>query len=120
MVQTFDLDGLVLTPGAASLSLADGENNNNVDFGYTGAAAIGDTIYFDADNSGTETPGDAGIPGVTITLTGDVNNDGIEDLLTTVTDENGTYLFENIPDGDYTIAVDPAGFACGDDSDCRS
>ena len=112
MEQTFDIDGLG-SANAASLSLADGENNNNVDFGYTGAASIGDTIYFDADNSGTEDPGDAGIPGVTVTLTGDLNNDGIEDTLTTVTDENGTYLFANIPDGDYTIVVDPAGLPAG-------
>ncbi len=112
MVQTFDLDGL-FTPDNASIALADGENNNNVDFGYTGAASIGDTIYFDADNSGTEDPGDAGIPGVTVTLTGDLNNDGIEDILTTVTDENGNYLFENLPDGVYTVSVDPDGLPAG-------
>ena len=70
-----------MTDNAASLSLADGENNNNVDFGYTGSGSIGDTIYFDADNSGSETAGDTGIPGVTITLAGDLNNDRIEDIL---------------------------------------
>ena len=95
MEQTFDIDGLG-TANAASLSLADGENNNNVDFGYTGSGSIGDTIYFDADNSASETAGDGYIPGVTVTLAGDVNNDGIEDVLTTTTDTNGYYLFANL------------------------
>ncbi len=112
MEQTFDLDGLG-TPDNASIALADGENNNNVDFGYTGAGSIGDTIFFDADNSGGETPGDAGIPGITVTLTGDVNNDGIEDVLTTTTDADGRYLFENLRDGTYTVTVDPADLPGG-------
>ena len=112
MEQTFDIDGLG-TANAASLSLADGENNNNVDFGYTGSGSIGDTIYFDADNSASETAGDGYIPGVTVTLAGDVNNDGIEDVLTTTTDTNGKYLFANLPDGDYTITVDPTTLPAG-------
>ncbi len=116
MSQTFDLDdgtAPFATPDAATISLADGEHNNNVDFGYTGAANIGNTIYFDADNSGSETGGDVGLGGVTVTLTGDVNNDGIEDVLTTTTDANGNYLFENLRDGDYVVTVDPAGLPGG-------
>ena len=30
-----------------------------------------------------------------------------------MTDENGNYLFENLPDGAYTIVVDPAGLPAG-------
>ena len=80
---------------SSTIILTAGEDNLEQDFGYnSGTGSIGDTIYFDADNSGSESPGDAGIPGVTVTLTGDVNNDGIEDTLTAVTDDNGTYLFD--------------------------
>ncbi len=96
------------------IGLSAGEDNLDQDFGYnSGTGSIGDTIYFDADDSGSESPGDTGIPGVTVTLTGDVDNDGIEDTLTTVTDDNGAYLFEGLADGDYTIAVDPATLPAG-------
>ncbi len=113
MLPTFDLDGTG-SANTASVSLGDNEANLDVDFGYTGTGTIGDTIWYDFDGDGVEDPDEAGIPGITVTLTGDLDNDGIaDDILTVTTDENGTYSFPNLPAGDFTIAVDPTDLPGG-------
>ncbi len=105
MNQTADPDGG--NDDMASVSLAGGETNLDQDFGYTGAGSIGDTIWNDTDGDGTDNGGaEDGIAGVTVTLTGDVDNDGVDDILTIATDSNGHYYFDNLPEGDYTIVVD--------------
>ncbi|MFK7919557.1 MAG: SdrD B-like domain-containing protein [Ilumatobacter sp.] len=96
---TTDPDGtmpvtLGTTPGG------DVEDITDVDAGYAGENTIGDTIYFDINGNGTQDDGEPGIPGQTVTLTGP---DGIADEA--ITDENGRYLFEGLPDGDYTVTV---------------
>jgi CshA-type fibril repeat protein len=71
---------------------------------------IGDTVFFDANGNGVQDPGEPGIPGVTVTLEGDSNGDGIPDVLTTVTDANGNYQFASVTAGTYTVIVtQPAG-----------
>ncbi len=104
LAQTADPDGTM--DNAAHLTLADGETNLDQDFGYTGTGAIGDTVWNDADGNGSQDPGEQGLAGVTVTLTGDLNNDGIIDTLTTVTDGSGNYHFERLPEGPYTVSVD--------------
>jgi|GEM_PF-2931480 len=83
--------------------LAPGDNYVNLDFGYNNPAGndIGNTIYFDADADGTQDPDEPGIPGVTVSLL-DANGDVIA---TTVTDENGEFVFPGLPDGTYTVVV---------------
>ena len=46
---------------------------------------------------------DQRVPGVTITLTGDVDGDGTIDTVTTVTDANGEYGFTGLYPGTYTV-----------------
>ncbi len=58
-------------------------------------------VYIDADNDGVKEPGERGLEGVTITLTGtdtfgEVNR-------TEVTDVNGFYNFENLAPGNYIL-----------------
>lgn len=71
--------------------------------------SVGNRVWRDADNNGTiNAPDDTtpGIPGVTVNLYQDVNNDGIPDgpaIDTTITDSGGYYLFSNII---YDPAVD--------------
>ena len=87
------------------------------DFSYTpanhdsGEGMIGDTIWFDMNNSGSSTPdsGEAGIEGVIVTL---LDSNGI--MTTTVTDENGHYLFGGLdPNGTYTVTVSAENFGMG-------
>ena len=113
-VETASLPGDVRPSGdpdgtldnSATVNLGPGATNNDQDFGYTGSGSIGDTIFYDADGNGYQSPGERGLPGVTVTLQGDVDNDGTIEAVTTTTDANGAYLFDNLTAGDYTIYVD--------------
>lgn len=119
-------DAIVLAPGDVFL---------NADFGYQPTASVvlnsvGDTVWYDNDMDGngpslapvdggsavTQGAGngadtaDTGIPGVTVALILDANNNGIFDesesiIATTVTDSDGQYLFSDLPDGYYLVWV---------------
>ncbi len=124
-----------------TITLASGDENLTGDFGYiweqpdnnTGTAAIGDKIWHDADADGVQDPGEPGIGGVTVTIYSDSNGDGTIDPATdspvfaatdqngnlggtTTTEEDGTYIFTNLPAGEYVVVVDPtsAGIASKD------
>lgn len=103
----FDLDAgndasAVVTIAETVLSRAD------VDFGFRGTGRIGDTVWQDDNADGVQQSTEVGISGLTIRLTGDLNADSVTDLtFATTTDQNGNYLFENLPAGSYTITVTP-------------
>lgn len=97
--------------------LAPGDAYVNADFGYQPTVndgpldgSIGDTVWFDADADGVVDGGENGIPGVTVLLARDLDNDGVIDpgevIATTTTDANGQYLFDGLPAGDYLVRVD--------------
>ena len=113
MVQTGDPDATKDNTSTVILT-TDAPVNFEQDFGYTGTGAIGDTIWYDFNNNGLEDAGEVGIPGITVTLTGDLDNDGQnDDSITLQTDQNGHYQFDRLPEGQYTITVDPAGLPGG-------
>lgn len=90
----------------SSIVLAPGDTFLNVDFGYQPPAStydnsIGDTVWFDADGDGTINGSEYGIANVTVSL---FDNSG-NVIATTTTDENGNYLFPNLPDGTYSVEV---------------
>ena len=102
-----DNDNQTTTP----ILLDPGDVFLNADFGYqpTVCGQIGDTVWFDANDSGTPSPdsGELGIPGVTVALIADSDGDGIWDsneavIATAITDQNGQYLFGclSLDDGD--------------------
>ena len=79
-------------------------------------ARIGGYVYVDADNDGRFDNGEAPIAGVQLTLTG-VANDGTFISRTTTTAANGSYLFDNLPPGDYRIVeTQPTRFLDGLDT----
>lgn len=102
-IPTFDLSGPI--DRVATVDLAVGDNRRDVDFGEVGAGSLGDRIWNDADDDGVQDPGEAGIPGVTVTLTS-VNCLGL--TRTATTDASGNYTFTGLPACEYTVTVDPA------------
>ncbi len=108
------LEGLISTTGNQLTFTIVDDNVLTYDFGYRADGAIGDFVWHDVDNDGVQDGGEPGIPGVSVTLTGDVDGDGTADFtLTTVTDGSGLYLFEGLPEGDYTVSVDPSTVPAG-------
>ena len=109
--QTYDLDengSPSLDNTASNISLTPGQNRTDIDFGYTGQNTVGDTVWFDLDGDGVQDPGENGIDGLTVTLTGDIDNDGIDEYTaSTTTALDGTYFFNNLPAGSFDITVTP-------------
>ncbi|MDP5093830.1 MAG: SpaA isopeptide-forming pilin-related protein, partial [Polaribacter sp.] len=102
--QTYDNDGTG-TSNTSSLTLAAGENNLDQDFGYQGLGSIGDTVWYDADGDGTQNGTESGLEGATVTLDPGTPGDPSDDV-TTTTDANGNYIFDDLPAGNYTVSVD--------------
>ncbi|MEL7060841.1 MAG: SdrD B-like domain-containing protein, partial [Acidobacteriota bacterium] len=113
--------GLDLSPGSsdesATVTLAAGETNLDVDFGYTaatGTAVVGDTVWLDADSDGLLDPGERGLDGVTVDLI-QAGPDGIfgsgDDVVvaTTTTNAAGRYLFTGVAPGVYAVDVTDTG-----------
>ncbi len=126
LVQTYDEgDGVGATDSlSAPITLDPNEFHETADFGYapaTGVGAVGDTIWVDADDDGQQDPGEPGIAGVTVSITPPPDVDlgsGLGVPITTVTDNNGKYLFPNLPLNEtYIVEVDtstlPTGYVSG-------
>ena len=96
----------------SSVTLTEGQNDETVDFGLVADGKIGDTIFWDVDNNGGSAPSGADKPlaGVKVTLTYKTPA-GVEKTLTTTTDEDGKYSFENLAPGDYKVTVDQDSLA---------
>ena len=93
----------------APFDLVSGVDRDDIDFGFTGTAALGDLVWNDQDASRLQEPGEPGLPGVPVQLTW-TGFDGIpgtpDDIVyTTTTDANGNYLFTNLPVGFYSVEV---------------
>ncbi len=110
---TPDVSG-VLDHTSDPITLDPEEEHLTADFGYAPPlGSIGDTIWIDVDDDGVQDPEELGIPGVTVQLTPapDVDPDGSGpaapgDPITVVTDENGKYLFSDLPlDETYVVEV---------------
>ena len=112
-VPTFDLDGTG-TPNATTVSLTNGQNREDGDFGYRGTGRIADTVWLDLDNGGTQNGLEPGIGGVTLDLIFDTNNNGIFDagdvvVAQTTTAVNGFYEFTGLVPDRYLVRVTDTG-----------
>ncbi len=103
--------------GAASCAgTTDDHNNLTVDFGFYGAAALGNYVWIDANHDGLQNePTENGVNDVTVTV-----SDAVGKVVgTAVTANNpdggapGYYHVSNLAPGTYTVAFTtlPAGFA---------
>ena len=102
--------GSITNTASISTSSFDDDNTNNSNSGTVNVdvSSLAGTVYRDFDDSATPTvpgqdlPGDTGVAGVTMTLTG-FAFDGAPISATTTTDSDGNYLFEFLPAGTYTV-----------------
>jgi uncharacterized repeat protein (TIGR01451 family) len=100
---------------------ADASYDATVDFGFVPRFSLGNRVWSDTGagantNNGLIDGDELGIPGVTVRLFTDANNDGIPDsvipLATVLTDAAGYYRFDNLAAGNYIVEVaTPAGFS---------
>ncbi|MCE9614645.1 MAG: hypothetical protein K8T26_10245 [Lentisphaerae bacterium] len=103
------------TPTTVSVSLAGGTTVLTADFGFAALGAIGDTIFWDVNQNGTQDYTEPGATGVTVQLYLDVNTNGLYDAGTDslyasdVTDAAGQYLFSGLTAARYVVVVVEAG-----------
>ena len=86
---------------------AQGSTEVTNDFSFFTPGSIGDFIWNDQNNDGIYQAGEA-LANLTVEITppADVNlGNGLGVAITTTTDTNGNYLFENLPPGSYTVQV---------------
>lgn len=80
------------------------------DFGYEGSNDISGTVWEDTDAEGDLDETGTGFGGVTVAL---IDSDG-DIIATTTTLPDGSYAFDNLPDGTFTVDVtDEAGVLTG-------
>ena len=85
------------------------------DFGFAHLGAIGDTIFWDGNQNGTQDYNEDGISNVTVQLYYDLNSNGVYDSGTDVyaagmnTDSNGVYLFTGLVASRYVVVVVETG-----------
>ncbi|OKH17512.1 SdrD B-like domain-containing protein [[Limnothrix rosea] IAM M-220] len=102
------------------ISLEGGDSNPTLDAGFFKTASLGDKVFVDSDADGIQDAGEAGVEGVTVTLTGG-GADGIigtadDTTEVTTTDANGEYLFDDLnPGEEYKVTFDASTAVNADD-----
>ncbi|MYM26026.1 hypothetical protein GTP46_25690 [Duganella sp. FT135W] len=93
-----------------SVVLASGDNNTTVDAGLYKLASVGDRVWLDANNNGTQDSGESGVSGVKVKL---LDAAGNQVGATATTDASGNYLFSNLKPGAYTVVFDKSSLPEG-------
>ena len=97
---TFDSDGG--NDDTSGLTLGVGETNVGQDFGYAGAATLGDFVWLDTNGDGVQDPSnEPGLANVDVTITW-FGGDGTfgtsdDESFTTTTDNGGNYALSTCP-----------------------
>lgn len=110
--------------GADSPTVGAGGNTNNSDltrdFGLYRPLSLGNRIWLDPNNNGTQDATESGIPGVLVELLRDDGAGTLTPVLdssgtprTDTTDANGYYLFDGLGEGDYVVRVVASNFQTG-------
>src|SRR5439155_1227904 len=95
--------------GTTPSALPSGGSDTSVDFGYYKPITIGDFVWTDSNANGIQNTGEAGIQGVTLTLTG-TTGAGVSVTDHATTNASGLYSFTEAP-GTYTVTVDASNFS---------
>ena len=83
-------------------TLAMGETIDAVTFGALRPASVGGVIWMDRDDDGRRQVSDSGMQGIRALLINERTQESVE----TFTDENGTYRFEGVLPGTYSLAFE--------------
>ena len=86
-----------------AVNISVGDIETGVDFVYVEAAVLSDVVFLDLNGNGEMEPIEEGVQGIVIILFGE---DGFP-IDTVTTDENGFFEFTDLPEGTYTIEIDP-------------
>ena len=100
----------------SGIVLGAGQSGANNRFGELTPASLSGVVFSDLNNNGAQNPGEAGVGGVTVTLSGtdDLSNPV---SATTVTLGDGSYSFGTLRPGTYTITeTQPGTFLDGIDT----
>ena len=111
---TKDSDGL-----SETVTVGSAESNLTVDSGLYRPASVGDLVWNDRDGDGTQDPGEPGIAGVTVALTAEGEALSGPDTAArtillavaattvTTTGPDGSYLFDGLAPGSFTVTFSP-------------
>ncbi len=103
---TIDSDGI---DNSSIVCVDPGDVNLTIDFGYVPLpATIGDYVWSDTNNNGTQDSGELGIEGVVVDL---MNGSTI--VSTNTTDADGLYLFDNLVADCYDVVINSSNFESG-------
>ena len=101
---TTDSDANVTTGRTAPIIVGAGQTDLSWDAGYVNPlGSIGNRVWNDLDKDGIQDPNEPGIEGVVVTLL-DGNGNPIG---TTTTDGTGSFIFPDLPPGDYALKFPP-------------
>lgn len=112
MDDEIDSDFLFNDPSAETemLFLANFEAIENLDLGIVERVKVGNFVWEDLNNNGTQEATEPGIPNISITISdsfGSTNE-------SVITDEDGFYQFTDIPPGNYQVCLTiPDGYYIG-------
>lgn len=87
-----------------------GENNFDLDGGFSPLASVGDFVFADTNGNGIQDVGEVGVAGVTVRLF-DIN--GVQVGAPITTGANGLYTFTGLQPGTYSVGFDPATLPVG-------
>lgn len=101
-----------VVPGSSGILLPDGNDDHTIDFGFH-AMSVGNRVFIDDDNNGAMNGSELGRADVTVELW-EVSDTGDKTLLkSTVTDEDGYYLFVGVAPGNVEVRIPVENFAEG-------
>jgi protocatechuate 3,4-dioxygenase beta subunit len=110
------LGGQLSNDQIGGIALSQGSSGVNYNFGELTPATVAGYVYMDANNNGAKDPGELGIPGATLALTG-TNDLGNSVSQTQTTAADGSYQFKNLRPGTYMVTESqPAGYLDGKDA----
>lgn len=99
--------GAATTAVIANYQLNDNETVNTLDLGIWQPASLGDYVWYDSNINGIQDPGESPAVGIKVVL---IKN-GTE-IMSTNTDNQGLYLFNNLAPGDYGVSFTrPFGYS---------